>query len=80
MAAIGDKNVGGLDIAVNNSLGVCCIQRLRDFDCEVQEFVKRQRPAGDAMFQRGSFQEFHGDEPAPAVFGNFVDGADVRMV
>src|SRR5271156_4092338 len=32
------------------------------------------------MLQRQPVQKFHGDERASAVFGNFVDGADVGMV
>ncbi len=32
------------------------------------------------MLQRHTIQKFHGDERAPAVFSDFVDGANVGMV
>src|SRR5271167_2233944 len=32
------------------------------------------------MLQGKTVQKFHGDERAPTVFGNFVDGADVGMI
>jgi hypothetical protein len=55
VAALGKKNVGGLDIAVNDAFGVCRVQCFRDFDCYGQEFIDRQRLAGDAMFQGRTF-------------------------
>jgi AAA ATPase domain len=39
-----------------------------------------QRLSGNAMLQRRAFQIFHCDERMITVPGNFVDGANVRMV
>ena len=32
------------------------------------------------MLQCGAFHELHSDERAPAIFGDFVDGANVRVI
>jgi hypothetical protein len=36
--------------------------------------------AANAVFQRQSIQELHGNESLPVLVINFVDGADVRMI
>ena len=80
VAALGDKYVRRLDVAMNDSLGVRRIERVRNLNPQLQHLLKRQRLAGNAVLQCGAFHEFHGDETASAIFRDFVDGADVWMI
>ena len=79
LAAIGEKNIRGLDVAMNDVFGMCGVQRVGGLNAGFQQSIKRQRPAGDAMLQRRALQQFHRDVTASLVFADFEDGADVRM-
>jgi len=76
VAAFGDKNIGGLDVAVDDPLGVGSVQRVGDLDFERQNEFGFQRTPSDALLQRHPVQKLHGDEGLP----NLVDGADIGMV
>ena len=80
VAALGDENIGGLDVAVDDSFGVRGVESVGDFDGEIQENVGLQRLARDAMLQRHAVEEFHGDEGPTVLLSDLVDGADVGMV
>jgi hypothetical protein len=55
------------------------LERVGDLHCEVDRVVDRQRLPIDAVIQRLALQILHDDEWVPGLFGDFVDGADVRM-
>ena len=80
VAALGDKYVCGLDVAVNDSLAVRGVQSIGNPNRQAQQHIGVHRLSGDAMLQRGAVQIFHGDERFAAVIVNFVDGANVRMI
>ena len=77
---LGDEDVCGLDVAVNDSLGVGGSECVGDFDSPVEHVIQWQGLAGDAMLQRGAFHVFHGDERLAVLIADFVDGADVGMI
>ena len=52
VAALGDEDVGGLDVAVNDAFGVGGIERVGNLDGQRQNHVQFQRTPGDAMLQR----------------------------
>ena len=62
VAAFGDEDVGGLDVAMNDAFGMGGIERVGDFDGEVEEAVKFHGTASDEVFQSLAFETFHGDE------------------
>ena len=80
VAALGDKNVGGLDVAMDDSFGVGGIERVRNLDGQRQNLFDLHRWPCDPMLQRHAIQKLHGDEGLAVLFANFVDGADVGMV
>ena len=80
VAALGDKNVGRLDVAMDNAFGVRRIECVGDLNRQAQQHFSFEWPAGDTMLQRHTIQKLHGDEGLAVFFADFVNGADVGMV
>src|ERR1700722_8371024 len=80
LVAAGYKNIGGLDVAVDDSLGVSGVESVGDLSAEVEYLLEFQRVAMDETLKSLTFEQFHGDEVASVILGNFVDGADIRVV
>ena len=78
--ALGDENVGGLDVAMNDSFTVCGVERVRNPNRQTHQDIRLDRVSGDAMLERRAFQKFHGDKRFAVLIVNFVDRADVRMI
>ena len=80
MTAIGNEKVGGLDVAMNNALGVSGIEGISDLDAQVHEAVGFERPAEDGFPHSPAFQMLHHNEWASLEFTDLVDRADVGMI
>ena len=80
MAAFGDEDIRGLDVAVNDVFGVGGIERVGDFDGEGEEFFDVHGAAVDAVLERLPIEKFHGDKGVAVLLADIVDGADVGMV
>src|ERR1700688_1240479 len=80
MSALGDEDVRGLDVAMNNSSGVRRIQRVGNFNCQGKQHIWLDRLSANAMLERESIEKFHGDERFPVLLIDLVDRADVGMV
>ena len=78
--ASGDKNVGRLDVAMNNALGVGGIERVGDLDGKGQNQLRVHRLAIDVVLQRQAVKKLHGDERLTRLFPDVVNRADVRMI
>src|SRR5207253_485505 len=74
------KNVGGLDVAMHNSLGMRSIERLGNLDAQRHQGLVIQGTPGHPVFQRRAFEKLHGDKRVPLVPADFVNSADVGMV
>src|SRR5208282_6433596 len=79
-AALGDEYVGRLDVAMDDAFRVSGVERVGNFDGEVEEQIELERAAANAVLERRALHVFHGDEGAPFVLANFIDGADVGMI
>src|SRR5215469_7102226 len=88
VAAGGDKNIRGLDVAMDDPPRMGRIERVRHFDAPVKEQIQRNGFAFDAVLQRRPIEKLHRDEWLATFFlaslerdfADFVDGADVGMV
>lgn len=80
VAARGDEDVRGLDVAMNDAAGMGGVERVGDVDRNVEERVELQRTCGDEVFESLAFEIFHDDEGMAILRADFVDGADIRMI
>ncbi len=78
--SLGHENIGGLDVAVDDSLRVGCIQGISDLDAGREQGFEFHRAARDAVLQCCAVKKLHGDERLPVLVVDFVDGADVGMI
>ena len=79
LAAVGHEDVRGLDVPVDDSLGVGRIERVGDLRPEVEDALRLHRLAADRVLQRLALHPLHHDEGVALVLGDVVDHADVRM-
>src|SRR5208283_283325 len=80
VASGGDENVGGLDVAMDNALGMRGIEGVGDFGGEGEDYLGIHGAAADAVLEGGAFQKFHGDVGLLAALADVVDGADVGVI
>ncbi len=80
MAALGDKDVGRLDVPVHDALGVGGIERVCYLDGQRKQRLQVQRSNPDHVLQRLAVQKLHRDESFAVLVVNFVDGTDIRMI
>ncbi len=80
LAGAGGEEVGGLDVAVDDALGVGGGEGIGDLAAQLQHQLGGQGPAGDAVLEDLAFEQLHSDEGLAVVLVNFMDGADVGVV
>ncbi len=80
MPALGDENVGGLDVAMDDSFHMRRIESVRNLNPQLQHLLKRQRLAGNAVLQRLTVQELHHDVCLTVFFADVINRADVRVI
>src|SRR4029077_15659402 len=76
----GYKNVGGLDVTMNNAPGMSRIESLGNVDCNLEQLVRGKIFAQNTLPQRRAFQELHHNEVLPVLMADLVDRADVLMI
>ena len=80
MAALGDKNICRIDIAMNDAVGVSGVEGVGNSIASRQQSFCVHRPARDAMLQRQPFQKLHGDEGLAVLLADVVDRTNIWMV
>src|SRR3982075_2164579 len=80
MSALGHENVRRLDVAVDNTLGVCRIERISDFSREREQQLQLERLPRDAVLQCQPVQVLHGDEGLPILLADVINRANVWVV
>ncbi len=56
------------------------VERVCNFDGQIEDSFHFHRLATDAVLQRHTVQIFHGDEGLPVLFADLVNGADALMI
>ena len=80
LASLGDHDVRGFYVAVDDASSVGRVQGIGDFNCEPQQRIQIERTAGDLVGQESAVNILHDDEGATVLLTDVVDGADVRMI
>ncbi len=80
MAALGYKNVGGFDVAVDDALRMRRVQSIGDLDGQRDHGFVIQGLARNQMLQGHAVQKLHGNEGVLIVLADFVDRANVGMI
>ena len=75
-----DENIRRLDVAMHDAAGVRSLERVGDFQAEIEHALERQRARRDLVLQRLAVEQLHHDEVLAVVLADVVDRADVRMV
>src|ERR1700733_6156732 len=80
LIAICNKDVGRLDVTVNDALGVRTVEGVGDLDANIEKFIQLHRLPVDRALQGLAFEQLHGDEVAATLFADLINGANTRMV
>jgi hypothetical protein len=80
LSAFGDKNIGRLDIAMNDAFAVGGVEGVGDLDAQRDQGFGVERAAFDAMLQGLAFEELDRDEGQAVLLVDLVNGADIGMV
>ena len=80
MAAVGDEDVSGLDVAVDDSLAVGGFESVGNFDRQGEQAIEFHGLGLNQVLQGFAAEAFHHDEEMSVVLADFVDGADVGVV
>ena len=54
LAALGDKNICGLDVAMDDAFGVRCFERVGNINTDFEQHIESHGLAIDAMLERGA--------------------------
>ena len=80
VAALGHKDVGGLDVAVDDALGMSGVQSVGNLDGQREHGFAIERLSANEVLEGHAVEKFHGDERLIPVFADFVDGANIGMI
>src|SRR5580698_6526501 len=80
MPPLGDENVGGFNVAMNDAFAVSSIERIGNLDGNRDDTLQIQSAGGYEVFQRYAIQILHGDERMAFVAANFVDRTDIGVI
>ena len=80
VVAAGNKNIGWLDVAVDDAFGVRGIEGVGDLDAQVGKQVKREGAARNAITKGLAFEKLHDEKIAAGGFADVINGADARVI
>ena len=80
MPALRDEDVRGLDVTVNDTLGVGGVQSVGNLDPKRKDRLQFHGAGGDQMLEGRAVEELHDEESAASFLADVVNGADIGMV
>jgi hypothetical protein len=78
--AVGDKDVGGLDVAMDDAFGMSGIESISNFDSDIEKKLKLEGPAENVLFEGFAFEKFHGEECLTIFFADIKYCANAWMI
>ena len=79
-SAIGDDDVGGLEVAVDDSAGVRDFEGVCDLDGPIEDVGDLELSGFEALLDGAAFDQLHGDEMKIAILPEIVDGTNIGMI
>ena len=79
-AAVGNENVGGLDVAMDDALFVGGVESIGKLDADFNGARNGKGAEGDGFVEGLAFEQLHGDEGAAILFFDGVNGANAGMI
>ena len=80
MPTVGDEEIAGLDITVNDAFFMGRIERVRHLDTELEHERRFERLPFQMRSKAPSRQKLHGDIGLAVVAADIMNGTDIRMV
>ena len=80
MIAVGDEQVGRLDVAVDDAAAMRGVERIGNLHGEVENQADRDRSGFDQLPDRASFEPLHRNERLTLLLAELVNRADVRVL
>ena len=77
---IHEENIRGLDVTVDDTLGVGSFEAVGDLNTDIQEFGYFDGFPADAILERLALEQLHGDERSAFELANIVNGANVGVI
>ena len=80
LSALGNEDIGRLDVAMHDPARVRGVQGIRDLDRKIQQLIELDGRAFDAVLERLAVQELHGDEGLMVLLPDLINRADVGVI
>ena len=79
VALRGQEDVGGFEVAMDDSPLVRSGQRLNDRNRDTEEFRRSKRPATQGIRERAAFEQLRDDVRNPLGLSDIMHGHDIRV-
>ena len=80
MSTPGYEDVRRLDVPMNDTFGMGCVQSIGYLNSQGEDHIGLQRTARNLVFQRHAIEKFHDDERLTVLIVDLVNRADVGVV
>src|SRR5579883_2903075 len=80
LATLGDEYVAGLQVAMDDPLGVRRVKGICQLKSEFHDLILRKRSGSQQVHQSAAVQELHREEGTPLIVANVIDSANGRMI
>src|SRR3954470_8765286 len=75
LSAIGDKDIAGLDVTMDDALRVGCVKCVRTLDGVFEKRLELKRLVLNHSIKLAAFEQFHHDEVASVLLADVIDRA-----
>ena len=79
-ATVGDENVGGLDVTMDDAFFVRGVEGVGELDADVDGARNGEETEGNQFVEGLAFEQLHGDESPAILFFDGVNGRNAGMI